>query len=116
MAENSPYPKRGTQAPQDKKHKARLSGVGYWVILCLAIIKDISDLVFTLTIFLAPLGSFTSLFVNAIIFIYLHLKGVRINGRNVSLGGAIVIGEITPILNIFGFTTLGLIAIRYLEK
>ena len=91
-------------------------GVGFYIILVFAIIKDISDVLFVLTVALAWIPPITGIIMNIVIGFYFFFIGVSLNRRKLATFGASFIIEMIPFGGILPMTTINLVAIRMMEN
>ncbi len=91
-------------------------GVGFYIMLVFAIIKDISDVFFSFTVILAWIPPITGIIMNIIIGSYFFFVGVSLNGRKLATFGASFIIEMIPFGGILPMTTINLVAIRMMEN
>lgn len=100
-------------AEQEKK---KMTAPGFWGIVCIALIKDISDVFVNMTLVLAIFVIVTGILVNFIIFFYLFSSGVRPSARKLAtLMFSFIIG-VMPFLSILPETTVALFIVRAIEN
>lgn len=98
------------------EEKKKMTGPAFWMIVCVALIKDISDVFANITLVLAIFVIVTGILVNFIIFFYLFSSGVRPSARKLAtLMFSFIIG-IVPFLSILPETTLALFIVRAIEN
>lgn len=100
-------------AEQEKK---KMTAPGFWGIVCIALIKDMSDVFLNMGIVLAIFVIVTGILVNFIIFFYLFSSGVKPSARKLAtLMFSFIIG-IMPFLSILPETTVALFIVRAIEN
>ena len=102
----------GVQAEPEKK----LTGISFWLIVGLAIVKDALDLFLNLTLVLILLVIPIGFLISLCVFIYFYFQGVKMDSRKIA---TIVIGfliDVIPILSIFPTFTATIFIIRWLEN
>ena len=104
--------KAGPVAKSEKK----LTGISFWLIVGLGIVKDSLDIFLNLTLilvlFVIPIGFLISFGV----FVYFYFQGVKMDSRKIA---TLVIGfllDVMPLLSIFPTFTITLFIIRWLEN
>ena len=98
--------------PQKKQSKF---GVGFYIVLVFAIIKDVSDVLFSLTIILAWIPPITGILMGVILYSYFFFIGVSLNGRKLATFAVSSIIEVVPFGGALPMATITLVAIRAME-
>jgi len=115
MAENNNNGKINIEAPLKK-----LTGVGFYMVVMLAIIKDISDIFLNLSIVFSFFVIFSGLIISFIVFFYLFLNNVDFITKYGSKKLVILITsfiiEIVPFLSIIPVFTFTLFLIKAIEN
>ena len=94
----------------------KLTGPGFWGIVCLALLKDISDVFLNLTLVVALFVIVSGLVINFIIFFYLFYTGVKPSMRKLAtIAFSLIIGMV-PFLSILPETTASLFILRIIEN
>ena len=91
-------------------------GVSFYIILVFAVIKDISDILFSLTIILSWIPPLTTILMNGIIYSYLYFIGVSIDGKKLAVSAVSSIIELIPFLGSLPMATINLVAVRMMDK
>jgi len=108
--------KRGRKI-SEKEPEKKLAGVGFWMMVTLAIIKDSSDLLLTPSFFLVPLTIILTILISFIIFFYLFYNGVNFTSKVLARLAICFIIELIPFVNaLIPATTMSLFFIRTLEN
>ncbi len=94
----------------------KLTGVGFWIMFTLAVIKDILDIIFDLTVVLSFLTIVSSFIWTIILGFYLFYNGVKLSTRTVASFSITTIISLIPFLNLLPETTFNLVMIRSLEN
>ncbi|MBX4216191.1 hypothetical protein KW797_04560 [Candidatus Parcubacteria bacterium] len=98
----------------DKKRPSRF-GMGFYIILTLAVLKDLSDILLDLTVIGAPITSFSTIIMDMIVVAYLFMIGVKPSAGKVATFAGSFILDVVPGLSFLPMTTLNLYFIRYLD-
>ena len=107
--------KRSLQKPE-QKDSPKMTGVGFFVIICVALLKDFLDILLNFSVLLILLVIPVSIFISFIIFIYFYMEGVKMDSRKIA---TMVVGfflDALPIFSIFPTFTLTVFFIRWLEN
>lgn len=99
-----------------KKDGKKLHGVSFWLIVGLAIIKDLLDIVLNISLILILLVIPIGFIISFGVFIYLYLQGVKMDSRKLA---TLIIGffiDLLPLLSILPTFTITLFIIRFLEN
>jgi len=111
------YEQYDARSPRPEK---KMNGVGFWMIVALAIFKDALDLPVNLTFIFSFLVFFTGLFMSFIIFFYLFYNNVgfvtKFSVKKLLTMVALPVVEMTPFLSFFPMATVSLFIFRYLEN
>lgn len=91
-------------------------GVGFWILIIFAVLKDLTDIIFTLTVVLMPITSFTGFLMNAAIAMYFFFIGVKPDTKKVATFISSSIIDMLPGAGILPMTTFNLLFIRFLEN
>jgi len=94
----------------------KLTGVGFYMIVGLALIKDVSDIAADLSVFLSVVTILTGITISFIVWFYLFYNGVKIDSRKLATFLISAIIEIIPFLNIIPTFTFTLFFIREMEN
>jgi len=106
--------KKGKQVPQNDDKK--LTGVGFYIMITLTAIKDISDVLLDISVILSFFVVLTGLIVSFAVVFYLFYNNVKPTTRKV-VTWAISVGiEMVPFLSILPGATINLILIRIFEN
>lgn len=96
--------------------KKKMTGIGFWLVVGIALMKDGLDIILNLSVFLIflviPL-SFLFLFMT---FMYLYLEGVKMDNRKLATIIISFIVDMLPLLSIIPAFTFSLFIIRFLEN
>ncbi len=105
------------------EHKKKLSGIGFWMVVGAAVIKDVFDIVAAFIILVPVVGLlaaaliyvFITIPVSLLIFLYLLMSGVRFTTKKLAVSLAYGFIELTP-LGALPTAAITLFIIRYLEN
>lgn len=100
---------------ENKPKKKSKFGVGFYIVLVFAIIKDISDIVFTALMFTAPLTTITGAIMSMVLWAYFFFIGVSLNGRKLATFAITAIIEVIPLFGALPMATINLTAVRIME-
>ena len=109
-----PPPGEGT-AGAKRKPKSKF-GVGFWILVFFAILKDITDFLLNLTVVLSPLTIATGFLMNTVVALYLWFVGIRPTVTKVATFGISFIIDVFPGTSFIPATTFNLLFTRYLEN
>lgn len=96
--------------------KTKLGGIGFMLMLTLAIIKDILDLFLTISGVFAIIVTPVGFLINSAIFMYLYFSDVKPTTRKIAVYASSFIIEILPGFAILPTTTINLLLIRRYDK
>lgn len=96
--------------------RKKMTGVGFYLIVGIAALKDLMDAVLDATVILSILTFVFSIIASAIIFTYLYSNGVRFTDRKLATFAAGFVVELVPFLNILPASVIMLFVIRELEN
>ena len=98
----------------------KLGGVGFYVIVMFAVLKDMLDVIENLTIILSILRTLTTFLIYIVIWCYLFFSNVgfvdKFAARKLAVLVIPFIIELIPFLNIVPATTIGLFVLRTIEN
>jgi len=103
---------RGKASAPPKK----MTGVGFYMVVALALIKDTFDIIADISILLSILTFFTGLLISYIVWFYLFYNGVKLDSRKLATFAVSAIIEVIPLVNIIPTFTITLFVIRELEN
>lgn len=99
-----------------KLPEEKLVGAGFWIMIGVAMFKDIIDIFLGLSLILSFLIVLTTIVINFVVFFYLFYNDVEITNKKVASWVSTFILEVIPLgLFFLPLTTLNLIIIRTLE-
>ncbi|OGZ04317.1 MAG: hypothetical protein A2648_01055 [Candidatus Lloydbacteria bacterium RIFCSPHIGHO2_01_FULL_41_20] len=101
---------------EEKPKKKSKFGVGFYIVLVFAIIKDISDIVFTAFVFTSPLTIVTGALMSMVLWAYFFFIGVSLNGRKLATFAITAIIEVIPLFGVLPMAAINLTAIRIMES
>lgn len=101
--------------PTPKQKEPSRFGVGFYVLLVCAVIKDVSDILLNLTIIFSWVTSFTGAIMSMAIWSYLFMSGIKMNASKLATTAISSIIDIVPGFSALPMTTLNLLAIRFLD-
>lgn len=90
-------------------------GVGFYVLLVCAVIKDLTDILLNLTIIFSWVTSFTGAIMTMAIWSYLFLSGIKMNASKLATTAISSIIDMVPGFSALPMTTLNLLAIRFID-
>jgi len=99
-----------------EKPKKKMTGIGFWFIVAIALFKDFLDMILTLTILLIPIIIPITFLIGFGVWTYLYLQGVKMDTRKVA---TMVVGfflDAIPLLGALPIFTLTLFVIKFLEN
>lgn len=99
-----------------KAPKKKLTGVMFYVILSVTIIKDLFDVVFALTVILSFLGVLFGLLVTFVVLIYYFFNQVNLTSRKLVVFFVATVIEILPFVGILPMASVSLILVRHFEN
>ena len=91
----------------------KLGGVGFYVIVMFAVLKDMLDVIENLTIILSILSTLTTFLIYIVIWCYLFFSNVGFVDKFAARKLAVLV---IPFLNIVPATTIGLFVLRTIEN
>ncbi|MDP3958076.1 MAG: hypothetical protein Q8Q36_01265 [bacterium] len=107
---------RGEGAAEAKRKPKSKFGVGFWILVFFAFLKDTTDFLLNLSVVGAPLTVATGFVMNTIVGLYLWAVGVRPTATKVATFGVSFIIDVFPGTSFIPATTFNLLFIRYLEN
>ena len=103
-------------AMEMQKPEKKLDGAGFWIIVGLAAVKDITDIILAATLIFAIIASFMGIIITFVIFLYLFYNGVKITTKKLTTIIITFIIEIVPFLGIIPTATISLFIVKKLEN
>ncbi|MCA9363617.1 hypothetical protein KC727_00115 [Candidatus Kaiserbacteria bacterium] len=112
--------RQATAVRQKENNKAatrsHLSGPVFWFIVALAVLKDLLDVIFTLTILLSIFSSVFAVLVSLIILLYLSFSGVPLTIRKAVSFFVTLLIEFIPFISFLPLATINLFLIRHFDR
>lgn len=104
-------------AKEKEEREKKISGMGFWVIVFLALIKDAADALLTASVYLSVVSTILSVFVVCIVTFYFYYNDVALmSTRKLATYLIAVVVELIPFLAAFPAFTMMVIAVRLIEN
>lgn len=107
--------KRQQETPRDPAKK-KMTGVSFWIMVGVALMKDSLDLILNFSVFLIFLVIPLSFLFMFVTFMYLYLEGVKMDSRKIATIVISFLVDMLPLISMLPAFTLSLFIIRYLEN
>lgn len=99
-----------------KRPEKKMTGAGFYMIVMLAVAKDLGDFLFSFTGVFSFLGTIFAVIVTFTISFYMFYIGVSFGTKKVAVVAVVTLIEIIPFLNILPTYPFILFIIRHLEN
>ncbi len=101
---------------KEEPRKKKMVGPMFWLIIMIAIFKDVSDVLANLTVVIAIFTFITSMFISFFITVYLYFEGVKFDTRKIAvLVINFIIGSI-PLISFIPTYTASIFLIKWMEN
>jgi len=99
-----------------KKPEKKMQGIGFWLIVVIALFKDFLDFVLTLTVLLIPIIIPLTFLIGFGVWTYLYLQGVKMDTRKVATMATGFFLDAVPLFGALPIFTVTLFIIKFLEN